>query len=247
MTDLVSDEEALPVPPREETGPARLSSAVYDRILEMIVQGEFAINSRLPSETRLSAMFDASRPVVREALARLREDGVIVSRQGSGSYVKRRPAMAVLRLNPVGSIGDVQRCFEFRAGLEPAAAALAAERWEPADMARIEDAMAALERCLGTGALGTEEDNFLHQAIADATHNQYHALMQRVLKPHISAGMNINRSLSLMRTEARIRQVQDEHVAIVEALRSRDAESAGQRMRTHILAARRRMFEGVGG
>ena len=88
----------------------------------------------------------ASRPVVREALARLREDGVIVSRQGSGSYVRRRPDLAILRFVPVGSIADVQRGFEFRVGLEGAAAALAAERWEEADIAEIRRALTALDR-----------------------------------------------------------------------------------------------------
>jgi DNA-binding FadR family transcriptional regulator len=231
---------------REVGGPVRLSAAIYDGIVELIANGEFALNSRMPSEVRLSAMFNASRPVVREALARLREDGVVVSRQGSGSYVRRQPDRAVLNLAPVGSVADVQRCFEFRAGLEPVAAALAALRWEPQDMRSIEECMEALERCVTSGVLGADEDNRLHEAIADATHNQYHGSVQRLLRPHIAAGMNITRSLSLMRSEDRIRLVQDEHVAIIEALRCRAADAAHKHMQTHILNARRRMFEGVG-
>src|SRR4051812_45104597 len=89
---------------REVSGPTRLSDAVYDGIVELIARGDFALNSRMPSEARLSETFDASRPVVREALARLREDGVVVSRQGSGSYVVRQPDPAVIELAPVGSI-----------------------------------------------------------------------------------------------------------------------------------------------
>lgn len=230
----------------ETPAPTRLSGAVYEGILQLIASGELPLNARLPSEARLSAMFDASRPVVREALAQLREDGLVVSRRGSGSYVTRQPDMAVLRLGPVGSIADVQRCFEFRAGVEPAAARLAALRWEPEDMRRIDEAMAALERCVADSVLGAEEDNRLHQAIADATHNPYHSSVQSLLRPHISAGMNITRSLSLMRPETRMRQVQDEHVAVVAALRERDAEAAGRLMEDHVLNARRRMFEGVG-
>jgi DNA-binding FadR family transcriptional regulator len=226
--------------------PARLSGTVYDGILHLIVSGELPLNARLPSEARLSAMFNASRPVVREALAQLREDGVVVSRRGSGSYVTRQPDTAVLKLNPIGSLADVQRCFEFRAGLEPAAARLAALRWEPEDMRRIDEAMAALERCVAEGVLGADEDNRLHQAIADATHNHYHASVKSLLKPHISAGMNITRTLSLMRPKQVVRQVQEEHVGVVEALRCRDAEAAGRQMAEHILTARRRMFEGVG-
>ena len=231
---------------RDLRAPARLSAAVYDGIVELIANGDFALNSRLPSEAKLSTLFNASRPVVREALARLREDGVVVSRQGSGTYVKRQPDVAVLELAPVGSIADVQRCFEFRAGLEPVAAALAALRWEPEDMRVIDECMVALEHCVRAGVLGADEDNRLHEAIADATHNQYHGSVQRLLRPHISAGMNITRSLSLMRPEKRIRLVQDEHVAIVDAIRRREPDEASRNMRTHVLNARQRMFEGVG-
>jgi DNA-binding FadR family transcriptional regulator len=231
---------------REAAGPTRLSDAIYDGIVTLIAQGDFALNSRMPSEAKLSEMFDASRPVVREALARLREDGVIVSRQGSGSYIRRQPDPAVLELAPVGSIADVQRCFEFRAGLEPVAAGLAALRWEQADMDKIDACMAALERCVMNGIIGTDEDNRLHEAIAEATHNSYHGSIQRQLRQHILAGMNITRSLSLRRTQKRVQLVQDEHVAVVEAMRRRDADAASEQMRTHILNARRRMFEGVG-
>src|ERR671921_242876 len=107
------------------SGAAKRSSGIYDGILGSIVSGEFAENARLPSEVELARRFGASRPVVREALARLRDDGLIVSRQGSGSYVRRRPDNAVLQFVPVGSIADIQRCFEFRVGLEGAAVARA--------------------------------------------------------------------------------------------------------------------------
>src|SRR5918994_190000 len=91
---------------------AKLSAGIYEKLFERIVGGEFPVNARLPSETELARRFGASRPVVREALARLRDDGLIVSRQGSGSYVKRRPDQAVLQFVPVGSIADIQPCFE---------------------------------------------------------------------------------------------------------------------------------------
>src|SRR5918996_3809938 len=104
------------------SGVAKRSAAIYDSIVGLIVSGEFAENARLPSEVELARRFGASRPVVREALARLRDDGLIVSRQGSGSYVKRRPDQAVLQFVPVGSIAHLQRCFQFRLGLEGAAA-----------------------------------------------------------------------------------------------------------------------------
>jgi GntR family transcriptional repressor for pyruvate dehydrogenase complex len=224
---------------------AKRSAAVYDGILGLIVTGEFAENARLPSELELSRRFGASRPVVREALARLRDDGLIVSRQGSGSYVARRPDDAVLRLVPVGSIADIQRCFEFRVGLEGAAAALAADRWDDADLAGVQSAYEALEVCIRTGELGVDADARFHEAIAQATHNQYHVSVQRSLQAHIALGMNLTRNLSLLRTEARLRLVQDEHGSILAAIEARDASAARTAMETHIENARRRMFEGA--
>lgn len=230
---------------RDEVASPRLSTTIYDAILAMITRGDFVPSSRLPSESRLSQMYGASRPVVREALARLKEDGIVVSRQGSGSYVRRQPDPSILELAPIGTLGDLQRCFEFRANTEPSAAGLAALRWEPADMSRIDTAMAVLERCIADGFIGAEEDASLHEAIAEATHNNYHRMVQRMLRPHILAGMNVSRNLTLRRSEASLRMVQDEHVVVVEAIRRRDADAATESMRTHIVNARHRMFEGV--
>ncbi len=224
---------------------AKRSALIYQRIFEAIVAGEFAVNARLPSETDLASRFGASRPVVREALARLRDDGVIVSRQGSGSYVKRRPDVAVLNLSPGGSIDDIQRCFEFRHGLEGTAAALAAERWEDADLAEIRASFAALEEAIKNVELGVEADERFHAAVARATHNPYYVSVQSSLQPHIRYGMNVNRNLSLLRAAERVRLVQDEHHAILEAIAKRDPEKARDAMQLHIANARRRMFEGV--
>ncbi len=82
-------------------------------------------------------------------------------------------------------------------------------------------------------------------AIAKATHNDYHVSVQTSLHPHIAFGMNLTRNLSLLRTAERLRIVQDEHRAIVEAIAARDADAARTAMQNHIDNARRRMFEGA--
>jgi len=225
--------------------PEKLSDVVYDGIVSLIARGDLILNSRLPSETELSARFGVSRPVVREALQRLREDGVIVSRQGSGSYVKRQPDMAVLQFAQVSSLADVQRCFEFRAGHEAAAAALAAERWQEEDLQRMQEALEHLEQCVKSGTVGIEEDRRFHEAVAQATRNQYYISIQASLASHIATGMNITRQLSLLRTPERLRAVQMEHVGIFEAIRRREPDEARLAMQRHILNARQRMFEGV--
>ena len=68
-----ADGRAKGVQPR--SGGAKRSAAIYDGVVSLIVSGEFAQNARLPSESELAHRFGASRPVVREALARLRMMG----------------------------------------------------------------------------------------------------------------------------------------------------------------------------
>jgi DNA-binding FadR family transcriptional regulator len=234
---------SAPAPARTAEEP-RLSTYVYERIFEMIVSGECPEHSRLPSESELSRRLGASRPVVRDALARLRDDGMILSRQGSGSFVRRRPDAAMLRFVPVASVADIQRCYEFRIALEGAAAALAAERRSDADLAELDAALAALESCIGEGRLGVEADARFHAAVAAASHNPFHLSVQRSLEPSIAVGMNLARNLSLLRPAVRLRVVQDEHVLIAEAIAAGNSDQARAAMETHIESARRRVFEG---
>lgn len=225
----------------------RFSDIIYEKIVGMIADGRFPVNERLPSEPNLAIMFGASRPVVREALERLRTDQLIVSRKGSGSYVRQRPDSSVLKHVPVGSLADVQRFFEFRAGLEAEAAELAARNWQAHDRIRILTKLAAIEHCLKIGELGAEEDQELHDAIAAASGNQFHVTVRDWFRPHFTVGMSLTRSLSLKRTPQHVRIVQDEHQAIVEAILARREAAAHDAMKIHILNARARMFQGVGG
>src|SRR6202034_4911131 len=75
--------------PEPLTQPARLGDHLSSRISDLIDRGEFGDEGRLPSELALADRFGVSRPVVREALSRLRSRGVIVSRKGSGSYFRK--------------------------------------------------------------------------------------------------------------------------------------------------------------
>ncbi|MBU2089350.1 MAG: GntR family transcriptional regulator, partial [Alphaproteobacteria bacterium] len=105
---------------------SKLADQLYEQIMLQIVNGSLAIGEKLPSEAQLCQLFAVSRPVVREALARLRADNVIASRRGSGTYVQSRPAADLVRLAPSGVLAELLRCYEMRVALEGEAAYLAA-------------------------------------------------------------------------------------------------------------------------
>ena len=96
----------------------KLCDRVYGDIVDRIIRREFAEGEKLPSEELLAKRHRVSRPIVREALARLREDGLIRSHRGAGSFVQLRPSRAMLDFAPLESLADIQRCFEFRIAVE---------------------------------------------------------------------------------------------------------------------------------
>lgn len=224
-------------------GQRKFCDFVYDSIFELIVTGEFAEAARLPTESALCQRFEVSRPVVREALTRLRDHGLIQSKQGSGSFVTRRPNGNLLRFVQISSVSDIQRCYDFRLGFEAASARLAAKACGDDELRRLRDTVNQLDHCIAAGELGADADAAFHGAVAYATRNPYHILVQDSLTESIKVGMNIARNLSLLHPPQRLQIVQQEHIEIFRAIEARRADDAAHLMVMHIENARKRVFD----
>ncbi len=70
-----------------------LSDVVRNEIRRLILSGEYPVGSKLPNEDRLCERFGVSRVTIREAVRALIEDGLVVRRHGSGTYVTRHPLL----------------------------------------------------------------------------------------------------------------------------------------------------------
>ncbi|EBV3600220.1 FadR family transcriptional regulator, partial [Salmonella enterica subsp. enterica serovar Virchow] len=154
------------------TRPSSYADQVYGRILDEILGGSFPPGCRLPGENDLSDRFGVSRPVVREALARLRVDGLVEARRGSGTYVLSRPSD---NLTDVTSLTDVSRFLryqELRLCVEGSAAALAAERRTDKAMGEIVRTHERFAQLIEQGAFDPQGDRAFHLAILDATGNE---------------------------------------------------------------------------
>ena len=220
-----------------------LSDQAYEQVLTMIVEGDFPAGTKLPTEQVLSQRLSVSRPILRRALKQLRDDGVIVSRQGSGSFVQRRPEGVMLAFAPAGSIADIQRTFEFRAAIEGEAAYIAAARRDENHLDRLREILNELDRCTHAGELGVDADEAFHAVVCEASDNKYFAAARNSMKGNILKGMNLTRRLSLSKTRARLEMVQREHYAIFNAIVAQDADLARDAMRGHVINARVRVFE----
>ncbi len=219
-----------------------LVDRVYREILGSIIEGEFNEGDKLPTELALTERFTASRPTIREALSRLRADGITSTRQGSGTFVKRRPDPDVPRFTPLETISDVQRCFDFRIVLESGAAGLAATMASEADLAEIEQRFRELDTVIAMQSLGSREDFDFHLAVARACRNQFFVSAIASMQEQVLVSMTLMRNLSLLKSVERQKLVQAEHEVILAALKNRDSGAAALAMRSHLENARNRMF-----
>ena len=220
-----------------------LADIVHDAIRRSIINGEYETDERLPGENTLAMRFDVSRPVVRAALKRLREERLVSSRQGSGSYVNAPTEPKVMAFQPLETIADLQRCYEYRLTFEPEAAALAAQRRGDENIAEIGNLLQVMRDATERRSHREDADFGFHLAITRASNNQYFETSMRALRDHIAVGMKFH-GLSLQTVHGGLDHVLEEHTAIFEAIKRKDADTARIVMKAHVKGSRDRLFEG---
>jgi DNA-binding FadR family transcriptional regulator len=209
-----------------------------DGIRELIASGEVGPGGRLPRESELAARLGVSRGSLREAVRALELIGVVEARQGDGTYVTSLHASRLMEVISVlvGFSQDeaLPQLLEVRRLLEPAAAALAAARATPEQLAVIHAAMEAMEAAARPEAL-LEADTAFHAAIAAATGNgALAALLEHLSGPTIRARVR--------RADTQARAVEEtlaEHRRILEALGARDPELARAASAVHVASVER--------
>jgi GntR family transcriptional regulator, transcriptional repressor for pyruvate dehydrogenase complex len=227
-----------------DRGALKLSDLVYAKIASKIRSGDYPIDSRLPTENELAEWLGVSRPVVREALARLRNDGVVVSRRGSGTYVQKIQEIGENNHPPLASISDMRKCLEFRISVEGEAAWHAGHR-DAGDRAPLVAAMAALERDAIQRSINVDHDFNFHLGVATASGNRFFAETMTDMRSSIVTAMAITPNFVLARSDERVERIHAEHKAIHDAILADDPDAARAAMRNHLTKAMSRVFEGV--
>ncbi len=222
----------------------RLGDRIYGQILEQILSGALKEGDKLPSESEICRSSQVSRPTVREALMRLHADGLVTTRQGSGTYVQHRPSEHLTRLAKASDIAEMLRCFEVRLGLESQAANLAAQRRTALQLDRIFAALDALRAAFGGGTVPARVDFNFHLAVAQASGNPLFGEILESLNETIQNIMAVALGITREGSQERGRRVFDEHEAVAEAIRQGDAEAAALTMRYHLHRARQRLIDG---
>jgi GntR family transcriptional repressor for pyruvate dehydrogenase complex len=223
--------------------PRNLRHEIAERLAAEIMGGQLPPGARLPTEQAMVAAMGVSRTVVREAVAALRAEGLVVTRQGAGAFVAPDAARRPFRLAADGllSLQEVLEVMELRTSVEVEAAGLAAERASAAARQRVAKAFAAMERAIARSESGIDEDFAFHFTIAGATANpqfpRFLEYLGRFIIPRQSIRLT-GRDEKGQR--AYLHMILEEHRAIRDAIADGDAAAARRAMRKHLIGSQTR-------
>jgi DNA-binding FadR family transcriptional regulator len=207
-----------------------------------ILAGALAPGAKLPSEAELSAEYGVSRTVVREAVARLRAEGLVETSQGRGSFVLAVPGPSTFSLesSTIRTHHDVLAMLDFRIGVESEASALAAARRDPAGAKGVRAALEAFLEAVPEDAV--EADFTFHRAVAAATGNRFYVELLDAFGPMMIMLPRIGLTDEYSLTDrAHVERVGREHEQVAAAVLAGEPDTARAAMRIHLANTRRRL------
>ena len=227
------DSEASPTVKRRN-----LAAHIIETLRDEITAGTVAPGEKLPSEAKLSERFEVSRTVVREAIAGLRADGLVIPRQGAGVFVLEppEPTFKPFYIPDHERISAVLEMLELRVAVEVEAAALAAKRRSPAQEEVIFRSANEIRRCAAEGRSSKEADLAFHLAIADATNNPRFREFLEVL----GVAMIPRAALEIaddQNSDSYMQLIASEHERIAGAILKGDSDGARAAMYAHLHAS----------
>ncbi|MBV8041507.1 transcriptional regulator LldR [Pluralibacter sp.] len=218
--------------------PRRLTDDVADRVRALIEEQQLEAGMRLPAERQLAARLGVSRNSLREALAKLVSEGVLVSRRGGGTFVRwqHEPWSEQNIVQPLKSLlaDDPDYSFdilEARHAIEASTAWHAALRATEADKEKIRLCLEATQS--EDPDLASQADVRFHLAIAEASHNVVLLQTMRGFFDLLQSSVKQSRQRMYLIPPV-FEQLTEQHQAILNAIQSGDAEGARQAMMAHL-------------
>lgn len=214
-----------------------LSTVLAESLSGKIRSGALKPGEQLPTEAELCAEYDVSRTVVREAVARLRSDGLVVPQQGRGMFVSDAPEPRNFSISDeaLKSLPETVSLLELRLSVEVEAAGLCAERRTDEEAAAIRALMEQVDgRHADPATVEIHYDYDFHLLIARAARNEFMHGFLGYLRPMIVPRYQLGYVVEPRLKDAYYKRIHGEHLAIVDAIERRDAAAARRAMRKHL-------------
>lgn len=204
-----------------------LTDKVTDLLATQIRNGVYPVNARLPTEQFMTEEYGVSRTVIREAISRLKSEGLVETRQGSGTIVLSPSSYDSFKL-PADTADHAQgviHILELRKGIETEMAALAAVNHTAEQLEKMRQALIDMDTATANGEDGVKEDLAFHTAIAKASHNPHFPELLKMLTRALEDAIRVTRG-NEAKTSSMGEQVRLEHQAIFKAIEQRDPDEA---------------------
>ena len=205
---------------------------------QMLLEGSFAAGQKLPTERELAEQFDVSRPSVREALQKLEAKGLVLRKQGGGTFVcdslvggLTDPLFELIGRHPESQFD----LLEFRHALEGICAYYAALRGTANDFNQIKqryDEICVAQQQQDVSAEAAAVGRF-YLAVAEASHNVVLLHLVRGLTPLVE--QNIRQNLEILQLKEGIVSQLDAHrQRLMQAVINGEPEQARQASNSHL-------------
>jgi len=208
---------------------------IGQHLRQQIIDGMYAVGSRLPTERAIAETWGVSRTIVREALLMLELEGTVDIRQSSGVYVMRIPSAtsdeeeAFFR-SDVGPFEMLQA----RQLLESNIAAFAARMATKADIENLRRTLEQEQRAIAMNDSSQDNDKLFHLLLAGATQNQMLLdTVTSVWRHHENNPLWQQLRAHIETRSYRLKWL-SEHQTILAALRRRDVMGSWQAMWQHL-------------
>ncbi len=227
-------------PPRK--APARALELV-EQLAARIQAGQLRAGDKLPAEADLMVQFGVSRTVVRDALTSLKARGLIYAHQGLGTFVATLNNARPFSIDPASmhTLPDLLAVLELRMGLEPEAAAMAAQRRTEAHLQQLRQSLDAVTQAWLANLDPVGADFRFHCEIARASQSPHYIAMMGTLSPgSLPRCWQTTQDPVEEGRRNYLDHVADEHEEIYSAILHQQPEAARAAMRLHIAKSRER-------
>jgi GntR family transcriptional repressor for pyruvate dehydrogenase complex len=160
-----------------------LVDEVFEQMKDHIISGEWGPGEQIPSESELGKLFNVSRTTIRNSIQKLKAIGVLITKQGQGTFV-RQTINEHLAENLIPMVfldkDNILEILEFRVTIEMASAGLAAERADEEDIQRMKAALDVMNENIENYTQYSIADYQFHLNIARASKNKifYRVMMK---------------------------------------------------------------------
>jgi len=206
------------------------TGSVVSQLRNMILDGHYSHEERLPAERNLAEEFEVSRGTIRTALENLEQQNLVTRKIGSGTYVTHRE---LSNQHDISSITSPLEMVEVRIAIEPQMVRLAITNASHQDLEELHKTLRQCEECGGDAEKFARADTAFHMALAQCSKNKLmYWVYERISEVRRYSQWRTMKTRLL--TPDRINYYNGQHRALYEAIAARDANVAVGVIKDHL-------------